>query len=445
MSDSATPALASNVVAEIIDDGQVSGQQILVVGLCILFNMLDGFDITAMAVIAGTVSEELQLTADRLGLIFSFALAGMMAGAMVLAPVSDVIGRRKLIILSVVMVGLSILFTANANTLGEFIVLRFISGLGAGALLACQATLTAEYSPKKYRALSVAAATAGYPMGAMMTSVIAGFILPEYGWRGMFWFGGAVTLVMGLIAWSLIPESLKYLIERRPPEALASVNRILRKMKKGTLEALPVISNERAQKKVGIGSNMLSLLAKEHRVATLTLWAVFFMCFAALYFLMSWIPKLMEQTGYAPAIGRSAFFLFNLGGVIGILTLGVMSTRWRLSNLVSVFLIAAAVCMMAFAMAPNQLTLLMVLIFLIGLLQQGGFVGLYATAAMTYPTEIRSTGIGWAIGLGRAGAVVGPAVAGVLIASGLSMSANFFFFAIPMAISGLIAYWLKVR
>jgi len=122
-----------------------------------------------------------------------------------------------------------------------------------------------------------------------------------------------------------------------------------------------------------------------------------------------------------------------------------MSTRWRLSNLVSVFLIAAAVCMMAFAMAPNQLTLLMVLIFLIGLLQQGGFVGLYATAAMTYPTEIRSTGIGWAIGLGRSGAVVGPAVAGVLIASGLSMSANFFFFAIPMAISGLIAYWLKVR
>ena len=445
MPDTANPALASNIVAEIIDDGQVSGQQILVVGLCMFFNMLDGFDITAMAVIASSVSEELQLTADRLGLIFSFALAGMMTGAMLLAPVSDVIGRRKLIILSVVMVGVSILFTANASTLGEFIVLRFISGLGAGALLACQATLTAEYSPKKYRALSVAAATAGYPLGAMMTSVIAGFVLPEYGWRGMFWFGGAVTLGMGLIAWALIPESLKYLFERRPPNALTSVNKILCKMKKDTLDELPVITKERAQKKGSIGGNMLSLLAKEHRVATLTLWAVFFMCFAALYFLMSWIPQLMEQTGYPPATGRSAFFLFNLGGVIGILVLGVMSTRWRLSNLVSVFLIAAAVCMMAFAMAPNQLSLLMVLIFLIGLLQQGGFVGLYATAAMTYPTEIRSTGIGWAIGLGRSGAVVGPAVAGVLIAAGFSMSANFFFFAVPMAVSGLIAYWLKVR
>lgn len=445
MTDTTSATTSGNIVAEIIDNGQVSGQQILVVGLCILFNMLDGFDITAMAVIASTVSEELHLTADRLGLIFSFALAGMMAGAMLLAPVSDVIGRRKMIILCVMMVGISILFTATASTLTEFVILRFISGLGAGALLACQATLAAEYSPEKYRALSVAVATAGYPLGAMMTSVIAGYILPEFGWRGMFWFGGTVTLVMGLLAWTLIPESLKYLFERRPPGALERVNKILRKLKKNTLDSLPHITSDQEQKKKGVAGNMMSLLAREHRLVTLTLWAIFFMSFAALYFLMSWIPKLMEQTGYAPAIGRSAFFLFNLGGVIGILLLGVMSTRWRLGNLISIFLMAAAICMIAFAMAPNQLTLLMVLIFLIGLLQQGGFVGLYATAVKVYPTEIRSTGIGWAIGLGRSGAVIGPAVAGFLIAAGFSMSANFFFFAIPMVISGLISYWLKVR
>ena len=136
MSESAAPALSSNVVAKVIDDGQVSGQQILVVGLCMFFNMLDGFDITAMAIVASAVSQELQLTADRLGLIFSFALAGMMVGAMFLAPVSDIIGRRKLIILSVTLVGISILFTANATTLTEFVVLRFVSGLGAGAMLA---------------------------------------------------------------------------------------------------------------------------------------------------------------------------------------------------------------------------------------------------------------------------------------------------------------------
>ena len=445
MSESAAPALAANVVADVIDNGQVSRQQILVVGLCMFFNMLDGFDITAMAIVASAVSVELQLTADKLGLIFSFALAGMMAGAMLLAPLSDIVGRRKMIIASVTLVGVSILFTANANSLMEFIVLRFISGVGAGAMLACQATLAAEYSPEKYRSLSVAVTTAGYPLGATMTAVVAGFIMPEYGWRGMFWFGGGVTLAMGMIAWVFIPESLKYLFERRPANALVHVNKILRKLGKDTIAALPVIASKEAHDSKGFVGIMTSLLAKEHRRVTLVLWTTFFLCFATLYFLMSWIPKLMEQTGYSTETGHFAFLLFNLGGVIGIITLGTLSTRLKLTNLVFVFLSLSAVCMVIFAAAPNQLNLLLVVIFFMGILQQGGFTGLYAVAAKVYPTEIRSTGIGWAIGLGRSGAVVGPAAAGFLIAAGFSMSANFYIFAVPMALGGLISYWLKVK
>ena len=445
MADPAVPALSSDVVAEVIDNGQVSGQQILVVGLCMFFNMLDGFDITAMAIVAGSVSQELQLTADRLGLIFSFALAGMMVGAMVLAPVSDIIGRRKLIILSVTLVGVSILFTANATSLTEFMILRFISGLGAGAMLACQAALAAEYSPEKYRSLSVALTTAGYPLGATLTAVVAGFIMPEYGWRGMFWFGGGVTLSMGLVAWIFIPESLKYLFEQRPMNALERVNVILNKLGKDTLDQLPVVARQQARQVKGFFGNMAALLAKEHRTTTLLLWTTFFMCFATLYFLMSWIPKLMEQTGYSVETGHFAFFLFNLGGVIGIISLGTLSTRWRLTNLVFVFLSLSAVSMVIFAAAPNRLNFLLVVIFFTGILQQGGFTGLYAIAAKVYPTEIRSTGIGWAIGLGRSGAVLGPAAAGFLIAAGFSMSANFYVFAVPMAIGGLISYWLKVK
>lgn len=445
MAESAAPELSTDVVAEVIDNGHVSGQQILVVGLCMFFNMLDGFDITAMAIVAGSVSQELQLTADRLGLIFSFALAGMMVGAMVLAPVSDIIGRRKLIILSVTLVGISILFTANASTLTEFMILRFVSGLGAGAMLACQAALAAEYSPEKYRSLSVASTTAGYPLGATMTAVVAGFIMPEYGWRGMFWFGGGVTLAMGGIAWIFIPESLKFLFERRPANALERVNRILLKLKKDTIAELPVIAQERARQTKGFFRNMTTLLAKEYRVTTLILWTTFFLCFATLYFLMSWIPKLMEQTGYSAETGHFAFFLFNLGGVIGIFALGTLSTRWRLTNLVFVFLSLSAVCMVIFAAAPNRLNFLLIVIFFTGILQQGGFTGLYAIAAKVYPTEIRSTGIGWAIGLGRSGAVLGPAAAGFLIAAGLSMSANYYVFAVPMALGGLISYWLKVK
>jgi MFS family permease len=184
MSSVSLPSSSEGLVSEVIDNGRVSGQQILVIGLCLLLNMLDGFDITAMAIVGRTVATELMISNDRLGWIFSFALAGMMAGAMFLAPVSDRIGRRKVIIMSGALVGVSILLTANATTLYEFFILRFISGVGAGAMLASQATLAAEYSPEKYRALSVTAVTAGYPLGAMLTSVVAAYIMPDLGLRG---------------------------------------------------------------------------------------------------------------------------------------------------------------------------------------------------------------------------------------------------------------------
>jgi AAHS family 4-hydroxybenzoate transporter-like MFS transporter len=428
---------------DIIDRGGVTTQQMLVVGLCLFFNMLDGFDITAMAVVAGAVSSELQLTPDKLGWIFSFALAGMMAGAMFLAPVSDIIGRRKLIIIAVALIGISIIFTATATTLVEFIILRFISGLGAGAMLASQAALAAEYSPDKYKALSVAAVTSGYPLGAMMTSVIAGFIMPDYGWRGMFWFGGVLTLAMVVVAWLFIPESLKYLLQRRPADALERINRILKKLHKAPIDEMPEVI-ETHQDSHGVIKGMTRLLHGDQRKTTLTLWAAFLMCFSTLYFLMSWIPKLMEDSGFDATVGRDAFFLFNLGGVTGIYLMGWLTTKFKLTDMICYLSVSSAVAMVIFALAPSQLNLLLALTLVIGILQQGGFTGLYAAAAKAYPTNIRSTGIGWAIGLGRFGAVVGPAVAGYLIAAGLDMSANYFIFAVPMALGGFIAYRLHI-
>jgi benzoate transport len=437
-------ATSESIVHDVIDNGQVSGQQLLVIGLCLFFNMLDGFDITAMAIVASAVSTELELTPDRLGLIFSFALAGMMAGAMFLAPVSDIIGRRKLIIMSLALIGVSIVLTASASTLLEFIILRFISGVGAGSMLASQAALSSEYSPDKYRALTVAVVTSGYPMGAMMTSVIAGFIMPEYGWRGMFWFGGLLTVSMVFVAWLLIPESLKYLLEKHPEGALQKINKILKKLKKDQLPELPAVAQKEHAASGGFINGMLQLLNKEHRKKTLTLWTAFLLCFSTLYFLMSWIPILMEDSGFGVDVGRQAFFLFNLGGVIGIFLMGWMSTKWKLTNLILYLSVASAIGMVVFALAPTQLNLLLVLTLLIGILQQGGFTGLYGVAAKAYPTNIRTTGIGWSIGLGRLGAVIGPAVAGYLIAAGLDMSANYIIFAIPMAVGGIIAYRLHI-
>ena len=430
-------------INEFIDNGSITSQQILVVSLCFIFNMLDGFDITAMAVVASPVSVDLALTPDLLGWIFSFALAGMMVGAMALAPIADIIGRRALIILSLMIVGISVIMTSKVESLTPFMLLRFISGMGAGALLASQASLAAEYSPDKYRALSVAIVTAGYPTGAMMTSVVAGYILPEYGWRMMFLFGGVVTVSMVIVAWLMIPESLKYLIEKKPNNALEKINKILLKLNAPSINELPPSNNDK-EVTVSMIGNMRMLLSPKFRRLSLMLWTSFFCAFGTLYFLMSWIPKLMENAGYDMAVGRDAFLLFNLGGVIGIYLLGILSVKWKLTNLILNLSLVSAVSMIIFALVPNQLNILFILILLIGILQQSAFTGLYGVAAKAYPTEIRSTGVGWAIGLGRSGAVVGPAVAGYLILAGYDMSANFIFFALPMIVCGLIAYKLNI-
>jgi predicted MFS family arabinose efflux permease len=241
-----------------------------------------------------------------------------------------------------------------------------------------------------------------------------------------------------------MPESLSYLLERRPANALYRINRILARMRKPPLAALPACQARPAQRS-GLAGTLPQLVAPGYRRVTVHLWAAFFLSFVSLYFLMSWIPKLMEDAGFDAQSGRNAFFLFNLGGVIGVFTLGALSTRLKLTNLIFVSLLLAALGMIMFAMAPNQLPVLLVIIFFVGALQQGGFVGLYSAAAKAYPASIRSTGIGWSMGLGRFGAVVGPAVAGYLIAGGLGLAENFVFFAVPMVLAAVFAYRLQIR
>ena len=413
--------------------------------------MVDGFDITAMAVTAHQIGEDMQLSEDKLGLVFSFSLAGMMLGAMFLAALSDVIGRRTMIIITLTLVGATVLLTASVNSLPALILLRFISGLGAGAMLASVATLASEYSPEKFRAMAVTAVTAGYPLGAMMTGLVASSVVPEFGWQGMFVAGGSATLLLALIAFFMIPESLYFLCKKQPDDALQRVNKILQIFKIQSLQYLPSIEDTGGATEAdrqNIYQKMLTLLTPEFRRSTLTLWATFFLCISTLYFLMSWTPKLIINLGYSADAGNLAFTLFNFGGVLGIFILGYLASKWSLSTLISIFAITSAVFMWAFAGAVsldfNQ-TNLMLLIFIIGISMQGGYTGMYAVAAKIYPIEIRSTGVGWAIGLGRFGAVLGPGIAGYMIASGLPITINFMVFAIPMLIGGIFAYQLRVQ
>jgi benzoate transport len=421
-------------------------RQLLVVFLCMSLNALDGFDITMMAVVASDVADALSLTPDRLGLVFSFALAGMMLGAMLIAPLADRFGRRPLMLNCVLVVALSMLMTSVATQLWHFLLLRLISGLGAGAIIASQAALTSEYSPERYRALSVAMATAGYPVGAVATAAVAGWVLPAYGWQGLFLLGGVATLCVGLICMRYLPESLKYLLVAQPPGALKACNRILADLKLPALSALPPISSTVRSHEAAAPRQLRvhSILTPALQQRTLTLWALFFFCFLTLYFLQSWLPRLVEIEGHSAQSARNAFLLFNLGGVVGIIALGGLSLGYHLSRTIGLFLGLAALLMLAFTLAVNSSPAILLISLLVGFLLQGGFVGLYAVSAKAYPTTARSTGIGWAIGVGRAGAVVGPLLVGYLVTMGAGLVGTSLTFTIPLLIASYLAMRLRV-
>jgi hypothetical protein len=267
---------------------------------------------------------------------------------------------------------------------------------------------------------------------------------------GRFIAGGSITVVLALIAFALIPESLHFLCNKQPQGALQKVNKIIAMFSVQPLSQLPTIGlgkeNTVADRATSL-QKVMSLLTPALRRSTLMLWGTFFLCISTLYFLMSWTPKLIINLGYDAEAGNLAFTLFNFGGVLGIYTLGWLATKWSLSTLISIFAITAAILMWFFAAAASFAagkTILMALIFVIGISLQGGFTGMYAVAAKLYPAEIRSTGVGWAIGLGRLGAVLGPGIAGYMIAMGVSITANFLVFAIPMLIGGILAYKLRV-
>lgn len=457
--------LASHqTIANMIQSNSGGYIHVLVVIICMMTNMIDGFDITAMAVVANSVGSEMGISEKQLGFVFSFSLAGMMFGAMFLASLSDTFGRRNVIIISLSAVGISVLCTAYTSNLVELVTLRFISGLGAGAMLASQATLTSEYSSNKYKALSVAIVVAGYPLGAMMTGLVGQYMIVDYGWRSLFILGGSISLLMCFFVYLLLPESLLFLCNKRPKNALERINNITAKYKAALFTAFSEeavyehdtsknISNNEPNNQLDSkpndnkkNSNLLQrvyqLFEGKLRKRTLLLWSSFMLAMSTMYFIMSWLPKLIINTGFSSATANYAFSAFNFGGVAGIFIMGIVAIRWKLSLVVSLFLSSAGVLMFIFAFVAKTEIAILIIIALIGVALQGGFTGLYALSAKLYPTKIRTTGVGWSLGVGRLGAVFGPLIAGFTIAAGVSMQWNFNLFAIPVLISGIAIYRL---
>ena len=356
------------------------------------------------------------------------------------APLADIYGRRPVVIVSVLSIGLAMTATGLVDSLWQLVAARLITGLGIGAMLASLTSSVAEYTPDRQRNLAIGIVQAGYSLGAVSGGLIAAQVIPEFGWRAVFFGGGALTAATAIACIFLLPESMQFLVQRRPANALNKLNQVLLRLKRATLTALPAPPAEKPP-----APTVAALLVPERFRTTGLLWGAFCMAFATIYFVLSWLPKLLVDAGLSLDNSIYVSVATNLGGALGMVVLGRLSVIWGLSRLILIFLLAGAVGMVLFAYASATLSVPMLLLLtsLIGFFALGGFVSLYSVAARVYPSEIRTTGVGWAIGLGRVGAIIGPYVGGILISLEFSIASIFLIFAVPLVISGICAISIR--
>lgn len=400
-------------VKSIIDSQQMTFIQYSTIFSCFIMNMLDGMDVLVISFSANSISQAWNISPQALGVVFSAALVGMTLGALLVAPLADRIGRKAMILICALTMGLSIYATSLVGTVTQLMLLRFISGLGIGGMLASVSTLASEYAPNKSKDFWVGLVMGGYPIGAVLSGLVAAEVIPTYGWRSMFQFAGIATLITIPLVLFFLAESLEYLVKKRPRKALDKVNQILSRMKLQPFHELPTINEHPAS-----SGGVRHLFGGAFRKQTLILWVAFFTAFGTLYFLLSWIPKLTTAAGMPEHLGIYSGTIFNLGSFLGILAIGGLAMKYGLRRMIMIFFVGAAILMCLFGQFTGS-TMVLIMFSLIGFAFQGGFNVLYAVAARIYPVEIRTTGVGWAIGAGRLGAVISPIVAGYLVAADL--------------------------
>ncbi|SLJ99910.1 MFS transporter [Novosphingobium mathurense] len=412
----------------ILSQGAMRPLQIAAVALCILLNALDGFDVLAISFASPGIASEWGIDRAALGLVLSMELIGMAAGSLVLGNVADRIGRRPTVLGCLVIMAGGMGMATLANSVIELSAIRLVTGLGIGGMLACTNALVAEFSNDRHRNLAVAIMAAGYPMGAIIGGSIATNLLADGHWRDVFTFGAIITAVFLPIAWLLLPESIGYLAQKRGPNALERINATLRRFGHEIAQALPP-APEKARK-VSVAQLFAPGLAR----VTIVLTLAYFCHIMTFYYIIKWIPKIVVDMGYAASKAGDVLVWANVGGLLGAALLSVLTYRFGVRALVIAAMLASTVLVSLFGQEQETLTGLAIVAAAAGFCTNAAVVGLYALFAKGFPTSVRAGGTGFAIGIGRGGAALGPIVAGLLFNVGLSLG----YVSLLMAMGSLI-------
>ncbi|HVA95983.1 MAG TPA: MFS transporter [Candidatus Dormibacteraeota bacterium] len=401
--------LRAPTVNEIIDQHPLSRFQIIIMVLCGMVIVLDGFDTQSIGFLAPSMADSLHIPIKTFGPVFGAALFGLMISSMAAGPIADRWGRKWPIVSCALLFGTFAILTAQATTFRELIAFRFLTGLGLGGGLSNAVALLSEYAPRRLLAVLVGILYCGMPTGALLGGLVSSVMLPRWGWQSVFYAGGILPFALALLLIAILPESVRYLEISGADQR--KISKILARIAPEFSDA-PVsrTTHEDRRRK----SPVKHLFTEGRAAGTILLWIPYFMNLLILYFTVSWLPALLRQTGLPVSAGITAIIVFSVGGIVGTILEGYLMNWWTAGGvlltqfLLTTLLIASLAYSISFAVT-------IAITFVLGIVVQGSQGGLGVIAATYYPTSIRSTGIGWALGVGRVGSIVGPLLGGWML------------------------------
>lgn len=421
-----------------LDNAAVSGFQIRVVALCALVALLDGLDIQAMAITIPRLAQAWNLPVDAFGPVLSASFAGIMVGTMLFGWLGDRFGRRRTVLCGFLVLAAASIGTSFATSIPALVMLRFLTGAAIGGCLPNVTALTSEYVPARHAGAAITLMYSAVPLGGVIGSLVAGDLIAWVDWRGVFLLGGLAPLVVWILLFFWLPESARYLVVKGGEDA-----RIRRNLARIDPTYRPRSDDHFVLDHVSHRHHIADLFREGRTPATVLLWLTFFFSMAVMYLLASWLPAIFTRAGWAMSAAIRTLALFQIGGILGGLLGGWLLDRigaYRV--LVSAFVIGTAAILAIGLVGPSSGGVrLLVMTAGFGII--GAQLVLTAVSAILYPTPIRSTGVGWALGLGRLGAVLSPWAGGQAIAAGASSTQLFLLAAIPAFICTLSAIGLS--
>ena len=409
------PATDTLDVTRVVDESGLGAFQIRIVVLCALVALLDGSDTTAIAIAARALAGELGVPVSNFGLIFSAGTLGAMLGAMAFGPLADRYGRKRLLVVATLQFGVFTLLTAEADTFAQLLAYRLLAGFGLGGAAPCFLALAAEYVPARRRSSVVSVLFAAFPLGIMVGGFVNSYLVSTFGWQSIFYVGGALPILLAAILTRALPESLQFLILRRGDLARAGaiVDRLAPGVAAGA--ARLVVASHQPE-----GVPVKQLFAGGRAARTLLLWVPFFASFGVLSVVVFYTPPLMQAAGGPAAASAGALVnaFHGLGALVGMAVAGRLIERFGPTMTLGAGLLIGALCTVLLGFSVATVALAATATALVGLFVGIAGSGSIAVAARVYPAAIRATGIGWGLGLGRAGQVFAPLLAGWLLTQG---------------------------